>query len=82
MRVKMMEKRVSISHSMELQCFDTLLDYMGQRGFKYTDIRAAQKIRTAVKSSLIVQKNKWPLQTISQNKVSCLKECKVICDVL
>jgi hypothetical protein len=43
---------VCISHSMVLQCVDTLLDYMGQRGLKYSDIAAARKIRTAVRRSL------------------------------
>jgi hypothetical protein len=41
-----------ISHSMSLQCVDTLLDYMGQTGLKYSDITAARKIRTAVRRSL------------------------------
>jgi hypothetical protein len=34
-----------------LQYVDTL-DYMGHRGFKYSDITAAMKIRTAVRRSL------------------------------
>jgi hypothetical protein len=41
-----------VSHSMALQCADTLLDYMGQRGFEYSDIIAARKIHTAMRSSL------------------------------
>jgi hypothetical protein len=41
-----------VSHSMVLHCADTLLDNMGQRGFKYSDITAARKIRTAVRWSL------------------------------
>jgi hypothetical protein len=52
MRVKNKDKAVSISHSMALQCVDTLLDYMGQRGFEYSDITATRKIHTAVRRSL------------------------------
>jgi hypothetical protein len=29
-------------------CVDTLLDYMGQRRFRYSDVTAARKICTAV----------------------------------
>jgi hypothetical protein len=32
------ESSECISYSMALQCVDTLLDYMGQKGFKYNDI--------------------------------------------
>ncbi|GBM84029.1 hypothetical protein AVEN_33664-1 [Araneus ventricosus] len=34
----------SISHSAALQSVETLLDYMGQRGFDYGDITAVGKI--------------------------------------
>ncbi|GBO44550.1 hypothetical protein AVEN_69963-1 [Araneus ventricosus] len=33
----------TISHSAALQCVETLLDYMGQRGFDYGDITAVRK---------------------------------------
>ncbi|GBO37403.1 hypothetical protein AVEN_182825-1 [Araneus ventricosus] len=33
----------TISHSAALQCVETLLDYMGQRGFDYRDISAVRK---------------------------------------
>ncbi|GBN01902.1 hypothetical protein AVEN_157974-1 [Araneus ventricosus] len=33
-----------ISHSAALQSVETLLDYMGQRGFDYGDITAVRKI--------------------------------------
>ncbi|GBO39873.1 hypothetical protein AVEN_168901-1 [Araneus ventricosus] len=33
----------TISHSAALQSVETLLDYMGQRGFDYGDITAARK---------------------------------------
>jgi hypothetical protein len=68
MRVKEEDKVVSISHSMVLQYVHTLLDYIGQRGFKYRNIRDARKIHTAVRTSLNSSKSKQPLQTISQNK--------------
>ncbi|GBM83191.1 hypothetical protein AVEN_262674-1 [Araneus ventricosus] len=34
----------TISHSASLQSVETLLDYMGQRGFDYGEITAARKI--------------------------------------
>ncbi|GBM52179.1 hypothetical protein AVEN_178894-1, partial [Araneus ventricosus] len=34
----------TISHSAALQSVETLLDYMGQRGFDYGDITAIRKI--------------------------------------
>ncbi|GBM92981.1 hypothetical protein AVEN_47554-1 [Araneus ventricosus] len=34
----------TISHSAALQSVETLLDYMGQRGFDYDDITAVRKI--------------------------------------
>ncbi|GBN38430.1 hypothetical protein AVEN_24321-1 [Araneus ventricosus] len=34
----------TISHSAALQSAETLLDYMGQRGFDYGDITAVRKI--------------------------------------
>jgi hypothetical protein len=43
---------VHVSHSMMLQCVGTLLDYMGHRGFEYSNITAAGNIRTAVRSCL------------------------------
>jgi hypothetical protein len=46
------ESSEHVSHSIVLQCVDTLLDYMGQSGFEYSDITAARKIYTAVKRSL------------------------------
>jgi hypothetical protein len=38
------ESSKNVSYSMALQCVDTLLDYVGQRQFKYCDITAARKI--------------------------------------
>jgi hypothetical protein len=49
---KKMKESEHINHSMALQCVDTLLDYVGQRGFEYSDITAASKIHTAVRRSL------------------------------
>ncbi|GBN89820.1 hypothetical protein AVEN_228869-1 [Araneus ventricosus] len=34
----------TVSHSAALQSVETLLDYMGQRGFDYGDITAVRKI--------------------------------------
>jgi hypothetical protein len=52
MRVKKKEKAVSISHSTALQCVDTLLDYMGQSRFKYSDITATKNIHTTMRRSI------------------------------
>jgi hypothetical protein len=52
MRAKKKEKTEFVSHSMALQCVYTLLEYMGHRGFKYSDIIAARKIHTTVRRSL------------------------------
>ncbi|GBM68984.1 hypothetical protein AVEN_158808-1 [Araneus ventricosus] len=38
-----LNKRNTISHSAALQSVETLLDYMGQRGFDYGDITAFSK---------------------------------------
>jgi hypothetical protein len=57
-----------ISHSMVLQCVDTLLDYMGQRGFEYSDITPTRKMCTAMRRNLNNSQNKQPLQSVSQNK--------------
>jgi hypothetical protein len=51
-REKNKEKCVCVSHSMMSQCVDTLLDYMGQSGLKYSDIIAAKKIYTSMRRSL------------------------------
>jgi hypothetical protein len=45
------ESEEGISHSMALHCVVTLLDYMGQRGFEYSDITTARKICAAVRRS-------------------------------
>jgi hypothetical protein len=37
-----------VSHSTALQCTDALLNYMGQRGFKYSDITAVTNFHTTV----------------------------------
>jgi hypothetical protein len=41
-----------VSQCMVLQCADTLLDYMGQRGFEYSDITATRIICSTVRRSL------------------------------
>jgi hypothetical protein len=43
------ENSECISHSMALQCADTLPDYMSQKGFKYSNIKASRKICTAMR---------------------------------
>jgi hypothetical protein len=75
------EKVVSISHSMALRCVDTLLDYMGQKGFEYSDITAARKIRAAVRRSQF-RNTSGHYKIFLKINVSCLKKCKVICEVL
>jgi hypothetical protein len=52
MRVKKKEKEMSMLVSMVLQCVDSLRDYMGQKGLKYSDITATKKILTAMRRSL------------------------------
>jgi hypothetical protein len=47
-----------ISHSMVLQCADTLVACMGHRRFEYSDITSARNICTAVKRSLNSSQNK------------------------
>jgi hypothetical protein len=63
MRVKKKETVVSasVSHGMVLQCVDTLLDYMGQRGFEYSDITATSKIDTAMIRSLNSSQKQAPI---------------------
>ncbi|GBO21924.1 hypothetical protein AVEN_211470-1 [Araneus ventricosus] len=39
-----LNERNTISHSAALQSVETLIDYMGQRGFDYCDITAVRKI--------------------------------------
>jgi hypothetical protein len=46
------ESSERIRHSMALQCVDTLLDSIGQRGFEYSDITTARKIHLAMRRSL------------------------------
>jgi hypothetical protein len=46
------ESSECVSHSMALHCVDTTTDYMGKRRVEYSDIKAARKIRTAVRRSL------------------------------
>jgi hypothetical protein len=41
---------VSVSNGMVLQCVDTSLGYMGQRGFKYSDITPTRNICTSMRS--------------------------------
>ncbi|GBL65394.1 hypothetical protein AVEN_93040-1 [Araneus ventricosus] len=42
----------TISHSAALQSEETLLDYMGQRGFDYGDIAAVRKIRVDIRQEM------------------------------
>lgn len=46
------ERSECIARSVMLQCADTLLDFMGQRRFKYRDITAIRKMHTAMKRSV------------------------------
>jgi hypothetical protein len=38
-----------VRYSMPLEYVDTMLDYTGQWGFKYSDITATRKIQTVIK---------------------------------
>ncbi|GBN37871.1 hypothetical protein AVEN_19877-1 [Araneus ventricosus] len=42
----------TISHSAALQSEETLLDYMGQRGFEYGDITAVRKICVDIRQEM------------------------------
>ncbi|GBO37999.1 hypothetical protein AVEN_128330-1, partial [Araneus ventricosus] len=42
----------TISHSAALQYVETLLDYMGQRGFDYGDITAVRKICVDIRQEM------------------------------
>ncbi|GBL55655.1 hypothetical protein AVEN_162525-1 [Araneus ventricosus] len=42
----------TISHSAALQSVETLLDYMGQRGFDYSDITAVRKICADIRQEI------------------------------
>ncbi|GBM60091.1 hypothetical protein AVEN_103437-1 [Araneus ventricosus] len=42
----------TISHSVALQSVETLLDYMGQRGFDYGDITAVRKICADIRQEM------------------------------
>jgi hypothetical protein len=57
------ESSERVSHSKTLQCVDTLLDYMGQKGF----ITAVRKIHTVMRRSLNSSQKQSTLQTSSQN---------------
>ncbi|GBM90638.1 hypothetical protein AVEN_213558-1 [Araneus ventricosus] len=49
----------TISHSASLLSVETLLDYMGQRGFDYDDVTAVRKIRVDIRQEM----NKQQKQT-------------------
>ncbi|GBM09327.1 hypothetical protein AVEN_135057-1 [Araneus ventricosus] len=52
-----LNERNTISHSVVLQSVETLLDYMGQRGFDYGDITAVRKICVDIRQALNKQQN-------------------------
>jgi hypothetical protein len=60
-RVKKRDKAMSASVKAWHYSVMTLLDYVSQRGFKYSDVTAAEKICTAVRRKVKSHKNKWPL---------------------
>ncbi|GBO05940.1 hypothetical protein AVEN_30774-1 [Araneus ventricosus] len=45
----------TVSHSAALQSVETLLDYMGQRGFAYGDITAVRKICVDIRQELDIK---------------------------
>ncbi|GBN51147.1 hypothetical protein AVEN_267277-1 [Araneus ventricosus] len=47
-----LNERNTISHSAALQSVETLLDYMGQRGFDYGDITAVRKICVDIRQEM------------------------------
>lgn len=48
--MKKKDKTECTSHNIVFHCVDTLLEYEGQTGLKYSDIRASRKIHTTVRS--------------------------------
>ncbi|GBL77155.1 hypothetical protein AVEN_12785-1 [Araneus ventricosus] len=52
----------TISHSAALQSVETLLDYMGQRGFDYGDITAVRKICVDIRLEMSKSRSKGALQ--------------------
>ncbi|GBN92493.1 hypothetical protein AVEN_195917-1 [Araneus ventricosus] len=48
----------TISHSAALQYVETLLDYMGQRGFDYGDITAVHKICVDIRQEITNSRSK------------------------
>jgi hypothetical protein len=84
MRVKKKDKAVSESVVAWHYSALTLLDCMGQRWFEYSDITAARKICAAMmrslNSSAPYKKDHYTL--FLKINTSCVKICKLICDVL
>ncbi|GBO12725.1 hypothetical protein AVEN_265359-1 [Araneus ventricosus] len=58
-----LNKGNTITHSAALQSVETLLDYMGQRGFDYGDFTAVRKIHVDIRQEM----NK-------QQKQSCITD--------
>ncbi|GBM82483.1 hypothetical protein AVEN_128322-1 [Araneus ventricosus] len=54
----------TISHSAALQSVETLLDYMGQRGFDYGDITAVRKICVDIRQEMNKQQKQRRIKDI------------------
>ncbi|GBM32566.1 hypothetical protein AVEN_187118-1 [Araneus ventricosus] len=54
----------TISHSAALQSVETLLDYMGRRGFDYGDINAVRKISVHIRQEIYKQQKQRSITDI------------------
>jgi len=73
------EKEKVVSASFIAWCFSvlTILDYMSQRGFKYSDITATGKSRTPMRQTLnSSQKTSSHYTLFLKINVSCIKKVK------
>ncbi|GBM93669.1 hypothetical protein AVEN_42599-1 [Araneus ventricosus] len=67
-----LNERNTISHSAALQSMETLLDYMGQRGFDYRDITAVRKICVDIRQEMNKQQKQRRIADFLKQKM--LKE--------
>ncbi|GBN09175.1 hypothetical protein AVEN_171400-1 [Araneus ventricosus] len=58
----------TISHSAALQSVETLLDYMGQRGFDYDDITAVRKICVDIRREMNKQQKQRRITNFLSSK--------------
>ncbi|GBN20372.1 hypothetical protein AVEN_273264-1 [Araneus ventricosus] len=59
----------TVSHSAALQSVETLLDYMGQRGFAYGDITAVRKICVDIRQGMNKQQKQRLITDFFKQKI-------------